>query len=170
MVACAEPPVREHDQAVAAVDAARAAGAVTYAADQLTAAGAALARYDQFVAERDYKQALGAAIEARDLAFQAGRAADARRRALSDDAARLAAMLDASLVAVDIDLKTRGRVPVRQQVALRKARAAAATALQESRAAATRGDYTAAIGQLNAATAALTTIRERAASPSRTAR
>lgn len=170
MAACSEPPVKEHDQAVAAVDAARTAGAATYAADQLTSATTALGRYDQFVAERDYKQALSAAIEARDLAFEAGRAAKARQQALAGDVSRLAALLDASIAAAEADLKTRGRVPARQQAALRKSRANAAVALQEARAAATRGEYTTAIERLNAASADLTTVRDKAAAPARKAR
>lgn len=170
MASCSEPPVQEHDHAVTALAAARDAGAATYASDQMTAATAALARYDQFVAERDYKQAFGAAIEARDLAFEAGRAAKIRQAELRDDVTRLATLLGAAIVAVDSDLTTRGRVPTRQQAAVRKARTAAAQALQDSRAAAARGEYTAAIARLHTATADLTTIREKAAPAARTAR
>lgn len=155
---------------MAALDAARAAGAATYAADQLTAAATALGRYDQFVAERDYKQALSAAIEARDLAFEAGRAAQSRQRALSDDVTRLVALLDAGIRAADADLKTRGRVPARQQAALKKSRASASLALQEARAAATRGEFTAAIERLTAASAELTTVRDKATATARKAR
>ena len=113
---------------------------------------------------------LSAAIEARDLAFDAGRAAKARQQALAEDVTRLAALLDASIIAVDTDLKTRGRVPARQQAALKKSRASASLALQKAREAATRGEYTTAIERLNAASADLTTVRDKATAATRTGR
>jgi hypothetical protein len=63
MTGCSEPPVKEHDQAVSAIAAARTAGAPDYAADEFAAAEASLKRCDEFVTQRDYKQALGAAID-----------------------------------------------------------------------------------------------------------
>lgn len=170
MAACSEPPVKEHDQAVAAIAAAKRDGAGTYASDGLTNAEAALARYDKFVAERDYKQAFGAAIEARDLAFEAGQAASRRREALRADAERLAVALEAAVSSVDADLKARGRVPARHASPLRKARQAAALAVQEARKAAGRGEFTSAIERLNTASAALSTVRASAVAAATKAR
>jgi hypothetical protein len=56
---------------------AESAGAANYAAAELAAAQTALARYDGFVAQRDFRQALNAAIEARDKAYEAAKLASA---------------------------------------------------------------------------------------------
>jgi hypothetical protein len=80
-VGCSNPPTKEHDQAEAALSAARAADASTYAADELQAAQAALDKYDQAVEQRDYRQALSDAIDARDRGFEAARQAAAQRAA-----------------------------------------------------------------------------------------
>jgi hypothetical protein len=84
-VACAEPPTREISQAQGALDAARAAGADTYATAEFQAADAALQRAHAAVAVRDYRQALSSALEAREQARVAAREASvARARAATD--------------------------------------------------------------------------------------
>src|SRR5690606_23255882 len=70
---CAEPPRKEMDQAQGAIDAARAAGADVYAADSLSEAITALTRADEAVAQRDYRQALSHALDARERAQAAAR-------------------------------------------------------------------------------------------------
>jgi hypothetical protein len=75
VVACAAPPEKERHQAEGALAAARAAGAQTYAPDELGAAERALGQYDEAVAARDYRQALRLAIDARDGAYEAARRA-----------------------------------------------------------------------------------------------
>ncbi len=63
LVGCAEPPTRELSQAEGAIAAARAAGAATHAAGDLAAAEQTLARARAAVAERDYRAALGHALD-----------------------------------------------------------------------------------------------------------
>ena len=78
---CSEPPRKEIDQAQAAVDAARTAGAERYASDEFTAAAGSLDKARAAVEQRDYRQALNYALDARQ------RAADAARQA-ADGAAK----------------------------------------------------------------------------------
>lgn len=80
--ACAEPPTREMDQAQGAIDAARAAGAAEYAPEEFTAAETSLKRAHTAVAERDYRQALSYALDARDRARTAASEAATRRAQL----------------------------------------------------------------------------------------
>ena len=70
-LACSGPPAKEHQEAESALAAARAAQAAVYAPAELKLADSALADYDAAVAQRDYRQALRLAIEARDGAFVA---------------------------------------------------------------------------------------------------
>jgi hypothetical protein len=83
--ACAEPPSKEMNQAQGAIDAARAAGAEQYAAQEFRAAVDALQRSEQAVAQRDYRLALSLAIDSRERAQQAAKVAvDARSNARGD--------------------------------------------------------------------------------------
>ncbi len=75
LVGCAEPPTRELSQAEGAIAAARAAGAATYAAGDLSAAEQTLARARAAVAERDYRAALGHALDSSARAQTAAAAA-----------------------------------------------------------------------------------------------
>ena len=140
LVACAEPPTREISQAQGALDAARAAGAEAYAATEFQAADAALKKAHDAVAERDYRQALSFALEAREQARTAAReAAAARARAATD-------------VAVAIQTASRGVETARARLAspsaTRELRARLGPALdeltrqlQEARSAIAAGDY-----------------------------
>jgi hypothetical protein len=79
---CSEPPQKEIDQAQAALDLARGAGADRLAADEFTAAANALQKAHESVDQRDYRQALSFAIDARQRAQDASRqAAEGRKRA-----------------------------------------------------------------------------------------
>jgi hypothetical protein len=134
--ACAEPPAREISQAQGALDAARAAGAEAYAKTDVQAADAALTRAHAAVAARDYRQALGHALEARERARAAAREASAAR-------ARLA-----TRVALGIDAAARGIADARARVRAGQASRALATELdaletqlQEARSALAGGDY-----------------------------
>lgn len=85
---CSEPPQKEIDQAQSALDAARSAGADKYATAEFTAAASSLDKARAAVDQRDYRQALNYAIDARqrstDAARQAaGGKAQARREAES---------------------------------------------------------------------------------------
>ncbi|HTV03684.1 MAG TPA: hypothetical protein VMF13_24235 [Luteitalea sp.] len=73
--ACATPPQKEMDQADGAITTARAAGAAQYASDEFTAAETALRRSHEAVEQRDYRQALNHALDARERAQTAAREA-----------------------------------------------------------------------------------------------
>ena len=73
--ACSEPPQKEIDQAQAAVDLARTGGAEIYAAEEYTAAAAGVQKAHAAVDQRDYRQALSHAIDARQRAQSALRQA-----------------------------------------------------------------------------------------------
>jgi hypothetical protein len=73
--ACAEPPNKEMGQAQGAIDAARAAGAERYAAEEFAAATAALKQSNDAVAQGDYRLALNHALESREHAQDAARLA-----------------------------------------------------------------------------------------------
>ena len=72
---CAAPPDKEMNQAQGAIDAARAAGADKFAADELTAATDALKRSQDAVAGGDYRLALNHAIDSRERAQNAAKMA-----------------------------------------------------------------------------------------------
>jgi hypothetical protein len=95
--ACMDPPDREMHQARGAIDAARAAGAAEYAADEFQAAEAALKRSTDAVAERDYRQALNYALDARERAQGAAKAAAEARAVARSEAERLLATTRATL-------------------------------------------------------------------------
>ena len=91
---CSEPPQKEIDQAQGAVDTARAAGADQYAPDDFTAATASLQKAHDAVDQRDYRQALSYALDARERAkAAASAAADGQAKARSDAEARITALL-----------------------------------------------------------------------------
>lgn len=75
VAACAAPPQKEMDQAEGAITTARAAGADQYAAAEFKAAEDALRRSQEAVAQRDYRQALNQALDARERAQNAAREA-----------------------------------------------------------------------------------------------
>jgi len=134
-VGCSNPPTKEHDQAEAALSAARAADASTYAADELQGAQAALDKYDQAVQQRDYRQALSDAIDARDRGFEAARQASAQRAAARTQFQTAIADVDTMIKAAQTRLAG-GSGPRLGAVAtdrLRSATRAATTALQEAR-------------------------------------
>lgn len=72
---CAAPPQKEMDQAEGAIATARAAGAPQYASAEFEAAEAALKKSHEAAAERDYRQALNQALDARERAQTAAREA-----------------------------------------------------------------------------------------------
>ncbi len=137
---CAEPPTREISQAQGALDAARAAGAEAYARTEFQAADAALKQAHTAVAERDYRQALSFALDARERARTAARAASAARaRAATEVAQAIQA------TARDVDA---ARARVTRPGAGRELRArlvpaldALTAQLQEARSSVAAGDY-----------------------------
>jgi hypothetical protein len=87
-LACASPPQQEIDQARGAIDAARAAGAERYAAIEFAAANEALKQANDAVTGRDYRLALNYALESREQAQNAARAAAETRAKLRGDLER----------------------------------------------------------------------------------
>ncbi|HEV8394690.1 MAG TPA: DUF4398 domain-containing protein [Vicinamibacterales bacterium] len=83
---CAEPPTREIDQAQAAIEVAVSAGAERFAPADLTAARTALTQARDAVGQRDFKQALAHALDSRERAQTATRAAGDARAVLKRDA------------------------------------------------------------------------------------
>ncbi|BCS33298.1 hypothetical protein TBR22_A25250 [Luteitalea sp. TBR-22] len=75
VAACAAPPQKEMDQAEGAIATARAAGAPQYATAEFSAAEDALRRSHEAVGQRDYRQALNQALDARERAQNAAREA-----------------------------------------------------------------------------------------------
>ena len=140
LAACAEPPTREIAQAQGALEAARAAGAETYARTEFQAADVALRRAHAAVADRDYRQALSFALDAREQARAAAREAAAAR-------GRAAASVSQAIQTAARSLEAfRGRVTgpgsTRDQRARYPARLDELMAqLQEARSAVAAGDY-----------------------------
>lgn len=170
--ACSEPPQKEIDQAQSAIDAARAAGAETYAAAEFSAAADALAKARAAVEQRDYRQALNYAIDSRQRASEASREiADGKATAkratdkLYGEVAVRANRLQSALRAAETNgVSAKALHP--GQAALRDARAN----LQEASAAISAGNYveadkvlTEVRGKLDAAVAEVQKIPPRPA-------
>jgi len=137
MAACAEPPRKEMDQAQGAIDAARAAGADEYAAAELSAAAAALARAEEAVAQRDYRQALNQALDARERAQTAARDAANRKAEARSHAERDLRALRSLVETVRTwrEAQRPRAVPAAALTTLDEALTAADTSLQEAGAA-----------------------------------
>jgi uncharacterized protein YqgV (UPF0045/DUF77 family) len=172
---CAEPPSKEMNQAQGAIDAARAAGADTFAAAEFTAAVDALKRSEEAVAAGDYRQALNHALDSSDRARTAARMAVDGRADARGHAERAIAEVATLLTHAQSQLKTAERARVNAR-ALRSSRAVVAKAektLQEARKALKEEDYTAATTAINGVAAqiqaALTEI-DAAAAPRPAAR
>ena len=140
---CSAPPQKEIDQAQTAVDLARAAGAERYATDEYAAAVAGLQKTRAAVDQRDYRQALSYAIDARQRAQNAIRQAGEGKA----QAQRATEALLAAIVTRTTQLETRlkaaeaARVPPKE---LRSARAALVDVrkdLQEARTEIGAGNY-----------------------------
>jgi hypothetical protein len=147
LAACSSPPEKERHQAEGAIAAAREAGAETYAAADLKAAETALDKYTTAVAQRDYRQALSAAVEARDTAYQAARRAADGKAAARSQAEGLLAETTHLLQLAHTRLASaamRGAAGAK----LRAAAAAAESAMQEARAKTGEQDYAAALATL----------------------
>jgi hypothetical protein len=171
---CSEPPRKEIDQAQAALDRAKGAGADRLAADEFTAAANALQKAHESVDQRDYRQALSYAIDARQRAQDASRqATEARKRAqktieaLYGEIATRANQLQSLLREADA-----ARVKPKELAAPRATLAEARTILQEASTAITLGNFeegskslTGVRGKLDAAIKDLEKIPLRQARP-----
>lgn len=151
-VACAEPPAKEMHQAQGAIDAARAAGAEQYAADELKLAVDGLARYEEAVAARDYRLALAHALDSRERAQNAAKTAvDGRAKARGDAERELA---EAVALVERAETKLRdaevAKLPRRTLAPMEKTIATTSASLQEARTALAREEY-GQVGKLTAA-------------------
>jgi hypothetical protein len=140
---CSEPPRKEIDQAQTAVELAKTAGADKFAPEEYAAAMAGLQKARDAVEQRDYRQALSYAIDARQRAQDAIRqAADAKAKAqretdsLVNDVTARANQLWARLKGAEA-----ARVPAKELRASRAAMAEAQQGLQEARAEIGAGNY-----------------------------
>jgi hypothetical protein len=132
--ACGAPPDKEYNQAVGAIEAARAAGAGIYAADELAAAEQLLTRYDEAVAARDYRQALSHALDSRERATAAAAKAASDKALLRGEAERLIPVLAAQTERGRIAAGGATRAQAQAAQNLRATIAATERALQEARA------------------------------------
>jgi hypothetical protein len=131
------------NQAQGAIDAARAAGADRYAADEFKAAVDALAHSEQAVRDNDYRLALNHALDSRERAQNAARlAVDGRAQARGDaermiaEVATLVTRLRSRLAEPDI-----ARLPPRVRRDPIAAVEAADRAVQEARTALSAEEY-----------------------------
>jgi hypothetical protein len=140
---CSNPPTKERDQAQTALAAARAADAAIYAAEDLQAAQAALDKYDQSVGQRDYRQALSDAIEARDRAYEAARQSTTLKASARTQLQGAMTQLDGLLkvAAARLASTTPPRLAPVAADRLRGASRSATTALQEARTRMDSGRY-----------------------------
>ena len=169
LAACSEPPQKEIDQAQSAVDAARAARADAYAPEEYTAAAAALQRARQAVDERDYRQALTYAIDARQRAGDAARQAEGGRTRAHRAADALVTDCSARISQLNTEIKvaTTQRIPPRDLRPARATATAAGSALQEARRSIEGGNYQEVIAgltevrkNLDGAIASVETLRQ----------
>jgi hypothetical protein len=150
-----DPPRKEIQQAQAAIDAAKTAGADRYARDDFSAAEAALAAASDALTQRDYRLALTRALNARERAQTAAHDAADRRTAARGEAERALAAADLSVARARTRLADAARGPARALADARRTLADAERAVQEARTAFEREDYAAAIEAATAGTARL---------------
>jgi hypothetical protein len=159
-IACAEPPNKEMNQAQGAIDAAKSAGAEQFAASDLTAAVDALRRSEAAVSQRDYRLALNHAIESRERAQSAAKAAvNVRARARGDAEAQLA---EANTLLAQAQMRLRNadraRLPRRVAEDARAVIAAAQKSVQNARTALDNDEYDKARKALDGVSARIQTV------------
>jgi hypothetical protein len=99
LAGCAAPPQKEMDQAEGAIATARAAGAAQYAAAEFTAAETALQRSHEAAGQRDFRQSLNHALDARERAQNAAREA-------ADKKAVARGLAERAITAAELSLAT----------------------------------------------------------------
>jgi len=145
--ACGDPPDKEIQQAQGAIDAARAAGADQYGREEFAAAEEALKRAHTAVDQRDYRQALNAALDARERAQAAAKESVNKKATARADATKALADADAALHEARAKFKAAetAHAAPRPLTLGRKAIDTGETAVQEARTAFDKGDYLGAI-------------------------
>jgi Domain of unknown function (DUF4398) len=138
---CGDPPNKELHQAQGAIDAARAAGADSYAAEDYAAAVDALKRAEEAVGQRDYRLALSQALESRERAQTAAKLAASQKAAVRSEAERLLAEVTSAVAVASARLAANGRLPKPLADDLNSAIASARTALDDAGKALAIEDY-----------------------------
>jgi hypothetical protein len=175
--ACGTPPHKEMDQALGAINAARAAGAERYATKTFTAANESLDLANAAVEQRDYRLALNHALESLEQAQNAAREAADTRARIRGEVERSMAEVAALLAQVNTRLAEaeKTRAPRRALTEARKVLAQVNQDVQEAGAAMKADDYLSAqpaldgvkeriegvIASLNEATGAQSSRRRR---------
>jgi hypothetical protein len=140
-----------------AIETARAAGAERYAPEEYKAAIASLDRSREMVDQRDYRQALNFALDARERAHEAARTGAERMAQIRSEAETL--LQAATLALQRAQARAKGasgaRGSERLQATLRDAITEANRDLQEARAAIARQEYQQALERARAADARL---------------
>lgn len=141
LAGCAEPPTKEMSQAQGALNAARAAGAAEYAADEFKAASDMLARADRAVTEGDYRAALSHALDSSERAQAAAKSAVEGRAQAERTAGRVIGEVAVAVAQVQARLAApeARRVPVAARRRAEQAVAAAEPAVAAARAAVSKG-------------------------------
>jgi small-conductance mechanosensitive channel len=142
--ACSAPPTREMNQAQGAIETARAAGADRYAPEEYRAAVAALEKSREMATQRDYRQALNFALDARERAVDAARSGAERMAQVRSEAETAVRTAAQTLQIAQGRVKSSGpaRAADKTPTPLRDAIAQAEKDLQEARSAIARQDYT----------------------------
>jgi hypothetical protein len=153
-IACADPPEKEMQQAQGAIDAARAAGADRYAHDQFTAAQDLLKQAHDAVDQRDYRLALNYALDSRERAQDAAKAAADNKAVARTDAEHALTAANAALNAARAKLKAGepARAPRKTVAEARQTIADAEDAVQKARTAFDQTDYLAVTSALSGTT------------------
>jgi Domain of unknown function (DUF4398) len=154
-VACGAPPSKELHQAQGAIDAARAAGADTYAVEDYTAAVDARARAEEAVRQRDYRLALSLALDSRERAQSAAKVAASQKAQVRSEAERMLAEVTAAIAQASDRQKAGDRLPKDAAQALTGAIGAARTAIDDAGKALASEDYLEARRRLQGVTQAL---------------
>ena len=169
---CSEPPQKEIDQAKAAIDDAKAAGADGYAADEYNSAVTALQKAHDAVDQRDYREALNFAIDARQRAGEAAQETATAKAHSKTAAETLVTDCSARVSQLDTGIKAAegAHVSPRDLRTARTTLADAEGALQETRKSIDAGNYAEVVTsltevrrKLDGAIAAVDTVRQRQA-------
>lgn len=146
VIACSDPPTKEMNQAQGAIDAAKAAGAEQYAPEDYRAAVESLQRSHEAVTQRDYRQALNFALDARERAHDAARSAAEHMAQVRSDAEQSIAALGVAMQTARARLATAesAHIPDTQLTTLRQECDHADADLQKARTELKQQHYTTA--------------------------
>lgn len=141
--ACAGPPDKEIQQAQAAIDAAKTAGADRYAPEDFNAARDALKLANDAVVQRDYRLALNHALDARERAQSASKDTADRKVVVRAEAERAMASVGPALSEAHVRLSAAeaAHISPRTLAEARHTIAGVDQAVQKAGAARDRGDY-----------------------------